>query len=115
MKTIEELYNEVLASDELKREFLTLKADQVEAFVKAHGCEATFDEVKAFFEMKKNSAEFSENELGQVAGGKSASAEEALMSVFYLGVGCAAIAFISAVAGKCGTAIEGEGMLCTPE
>ena len=32
MKTLEEFYNEVMASEELKKEFCALKPDEVEGF-----------------------------------------------------------------------------------
>lgn len=41
MKTIEELYNEVIASEDLKKEFLALKPEEVEGFAEKHGCNAT--------------------------------------------------------------------------
>ena len=74
MKTLNELYNEVTASDELKNEFLALKTpEDIVAFAKKYGCDATLDDIKAFFEEKQKAAgELSEAELEQVAGGKSA-------------------------------------------
>ena len=40
MKTLQELYNEVLASEELKRNIFRLSAiKKLGAFMKAHGCE----------------------------------------------------------------------------
>ena len=51
MKTLQELYNEVIASDELKKEFLEAgKNGKAEEFIKVHGCDATLDEIKAFLE-----------------------------------------------------------------
>ena len=43
MKTLEELYNEVMASDELKKEFCSLLPEEVEGFAEKHGCKATLD------------------------------------------------------------------------
>lgn len=37
---------------------------------------------------------------------------EAFVSVALMGIGCVALAIKSAVSGDCGTAIEGDGMLC---
>ena len=73
MKTMQELYNEIMKSDELKNGFAEAakkgEAD-VEAFVKANGCEATFEEVKAFLqETNEKSKEVSDEELAAVAGG----------------------------------------------
>ena len=71
MKTIEELYNEVMASEEMKKEFLALKPEEVEGFAEKYGCKATFDEIKAFLTEKSTaSGELSDDELEQVAGGK---------------------------------------------
>ena len=63
MKTIQELYNEIMASEELK-------AGKQEEFLKAHGCEATMEEVQAFLEAKQNEdAPLSFDELENAAGG----------------------------------------------
>ena len=115
MKTLNELYTEVIASDALKAEFLALKTpEDIVAFAKKNGCDVTLGDIKAFFEEKQKAAgELSEAELEQVAGGKSASVAEAIMSVVvFIGLGCAIAAYYSACDGKVGTAIEGEGMLC---
>ena len=75
MKTIQELYKEVIASDELKKEFMEATRDEKEAkkkvgeFLKKHGCDATIEEVKAFFE-EKLEGELDEDDLEAVAGGK---------------------------------------------
>ena len=74
MKTLQELYTEVIASDALKAEFLALKTpEDIVAFAAKHGCEATLDDIKAFFQEKQNAeGELSEDDLEQVAGGKTA-------------------------------------------
>ena len=116
MKTLEELYNEVLASEELKKEFLSLKPGEVEGFAAKNGCKASLDEIKAFFEAKKNqTGELSDEELDQVAGGKTAEGWEAILSGFSLGTVCAVMVLVSLGTGDVGTAIEGEGMLCDPD
>lgn len=77
MKTIEELYNGVMASEEMKKEFLSLKPEEVEGFAEKYGCKATFEEIKAYV-IKRNSAsnELSDDELSQVAGGKEDKKEQ---------------------------------------
>ena len=71
MKTLEELYKEVMASEELKKEFCALKPEEVEGFAEKHGCKATLDEIKAFLTEKSNAeGEVSEEEVEQIAGGK---------------------------------------------
>jgi len=79
MKTLNELYTEVISSDALKAEFLTLKTpEEIVAFAKKYGCDVTLEDIKAFFEEKQNtSGELSEEDLEQVAGGKSEAAETA--------------------------------------
>ena len=115
MKTLNELYTEVTASDALKAEFLALKTpEEIVAFAKKNGCDATLDDIKAFFEEKQKAAgELSEEDLEQVAGGKSKNDIEAYLSLYSAGLVCAFAAGVSAIFGKCGTAIEGEGMLCS--
>ena len=113
MKTVEELYREVLASEALKKEFLALRPEEVEGFAVKYGCEAGLDEIRAFFEAKRNEpGELSDAEMNQVAGGKGASLAEGALSGFTFGIGCAVVAAISVADGKCGTDIEGDKMLC---
>ena len=117
MKTLQELYTEVMNSDALKTEFLALTTpEQVVAFAEKNGCTATVEEIKAFFEEQAAATgELTDAELAQVAGGKSVSIDEIFDSVYTVGVGCAAMAIASALGykgRKCGTAIKGEGMLC---
>ena len=113
MKNVEELYREVLASEALKKEFLALRPEEVEGFAAKYGCEAKPDEIKAFFEAKRNEpGELSDAELDQVAGGKGADFSEGVLSAITVGLFCIGEAFVSAIEGKCGTAIEGDRMLC---
>ena len=71
MKTLEDLYKEVMASDELKAAFAQAAKDKkVADFLKAQGCDATEDEFKAFLtEKAKTDKALSEEELENVAGG----------------------------------------------
>lgn len=113
MKTIEELYKEVIASEDLKKEFLALKPEEVEGFAEKHGCKATLDEIKNFLTEKSAAkGELSDEEIEQVSGGKSVDFIEGFYSVCSLGLACILTAAISAGSGKCGTNIRGEGMLC---
>ena len=53
MKTMQELYDEIIASRKLKAQFLeAAKAGKTEAFLKEHGCEATMEQVAAFMKEK---------------------------------------------------------------
>ena len=55
MKTLEELYQEVLSSDELKNAFAeAMQKNSAEYFLKANGCEAAKEELKAFLLEKQN-------------------------------------------------------------
>lgn len=71
MKTLQELYNEVMNSDALKTEFLTLTTpEQVVAFVEKNGCPATLEEIKSFLKEQPAAAgELSDEKLAMVAGG----------------------------------------------
>lgn len=71
-KTVAEVYEEVMKSAELQKEFLAAeKNGSIAAFAAAHGCEATAEEVQAFLKTKLNEdKELSLDELDQVAGGK---------------------------------------------
>ena len=77
MKTVQELYGEIIASDELKKAFVeAMRADKLGDFLKAHGCEATEEEIREFVETKAAKdvpIELSEDELEHVAGGTFAT------------------------------------------
>ena len=73
VKTLQELYEEIKASDELKKAFAeAVKAGKVTEFLKAHDCDATVDELKEFVAEKAaqdSKLELSDEELEKVAGG----------------------------------------------
>lgn len=80
MKTLEALYQEILASEELQKNFAeAIKEDGAEDFLKANGCEAAKEELKAFLLEKQN--ELTEEELDSVSGGISDYAKEKLKDV----------------------------------
>ena len=84
MKTIQELYKEVMASDELKKALLDAAKDgKVMDFLKANGCDATEEELKALFEKKSEDKELTADELDNIAGGESCTkkALDATLSV----------------------------------
>ena len=77
MKTIEELYNEVMASVEMKKEFFSLKPEAVEGFAEKNGCKATLEEIKAFITERNHASKaLSDDELCQVVGGKDEKVEK---------------------------------------
>ena len=100
MKTIQELYSEIMASEELKDQFIeAAKAGKQEEFLKAHGCEATMEEVQAFLEAKQQEdAPLSFDELENAAGGEcnDETRLEQAISIMSAGLGCAAMAIMSA-------------------
>ena len=120
MKTIQELYNEVMNSQELKAKLIEAsKAGKQEEFLKAHGCEATLEEVKAFLEAKaQDDAPLSLNEMENAAGGvcNDKSAEDVCLSVFSAGFGCVIkVALTSATHGHVGRRNDSESRLCTED
>ena len=74
MKTLQKFYEEVKASDDLKKSLAeAVKSGKVTEFLKANGCDATADELKEFVAGKAaqdRGIELSEEELEMVAGGK---------------------------------------------
>lgn len=119
MKTLQELYNEVIASEELKKEYLQAVSDKkVGTFMKAHGCETTAEEFKTFLveqSQKTADKELSVEELENVAGGgcNGVTKRETYVSIFSAGIGCAIIAIGSAVTGHAGQETDSEGRLCS--
>ncbi|HJC57054.1 MAG TPA: hypothetical protein H9700_06775 [Candidatus Eisenbergiella intestinipullorum] len=73
MKTIEELYQEVLEKDAMKQEFAeALQDGRIMDFLKEYGCEAGQEEVNAFLkEQQEKEGELSDAELDAVSGGCS--------------------------------------------
>ena len=92
MKTLNELYTEIIASEELKAELLAQKTpEDIVAFAKKYGCDTTLDEIKTFSKEKwKASGELNEAELEQVAGGSATldTVGSTLWSVLTLFLGC---------------------------
>ena len=115
MKTIQELYSEIMGNQELKAKFIeAAKAGKQETFLKEHGCEATLEEVAAFLKAKsEEDAPLSVDELENSAGGGcSKKNEEITISVCTFGVGCAFQAIHSAAQGRVGKDEHEEGLLC---
>ena len=98
MKTLQELYHEIIASEELKAAFLeAAKSGKALEFLKEQGCEVTEDELKAFLS-KKNSGELSDEELDDVAGGCDEDPGPAIaLSIVSVGIRCVKIAIDTAI------------------
>ena len=114
MKTLQELYTEVMNNDALKAEFLALTTpEQIVAFAAKNGCTATMDEIKSFLEEKSAaSGELSDEELAQVAGGKGFNTKECVLSILTAGIFCVVMVDESLKGRGVGTAIAGNAMLC---
>ena len=70
MKTLEQLYEEIQADSELKKEYKKATGDKkIVDFLKAHDCDATEAELEAFISSKKNNKELDDDELDMVSGG----------------------------------------------
>lgn len=71
MKTLGELYDEVLKSEELKKALAgAVKDGKVEDFIRANGCAASAAEFSAFLkERQSKPGELADEELASVAGG----------------------------------------------
>ena len=97
MKTLQEIYSEVLKSEELKKAFSeAVQSKTVEDFLKSHGCEASMEDVAAFLkEQQAKSGEVADDELDNVAGGCNDG--EALASLFSVGTYCVIAAVRSAI------------------
>ena len=100
MKTLQELYNEVLDSEELKKSFAeAIQNNSIEDFLKANGCEASKEELAELLkEQQAKVGEISDDELDSVAGG--CNGNEAAISAMSAGLVCAALAIASTVTGS---------------
>ena len=70
MKTVDELYYEVVANEELKAAFAAAaKENKLAEFLKAQGCDATAEEAAEFLEARQSAeGELSDDELDAVCG-----------------------------------------------
>ena len=115
MKTLQELYKEIIASEELKAAFTeAAKGGKVTEFLKTQGVEATVEEVTAF--LKSQTGELSDEELDNAAGGgcNTETGFEAAISALTVGVYCAVTAIYSAASdGKYnGQKKSDDGRIC---
>lgn len=92
--TIEALYKEIIASDELKSAFAeAVKAQKLDEFLKSQGCDAAGAEIMDFIKsLRKGEGELADDELNSVAGGCNST--EAIYSMTV--VTCIVLATISA-------------------
>ncbi len=87
--TLQELYDKVMASEELKKSFAEAAQDKekLEAWLKTNGSNATVEQIGEFLKTKQKSGEISDDELENVAGGLSSGKMTA--SCLTIGLGCA--------------------------
>ena len=102
MKTLQELYDEVISSDELKKEFMAASSDESDAaaFLKKHGCDSSMEELSTFLKEKfkpENVAmtELEDADLDEVAGGGKTTT--VINSIISVGIACAGKAICSAI------------------
>ena len=70
MKTIEELYNEINASEELKKAVSEIRDKEAFAdFLKEHGCDASVKDFAAFVR-SQDEGEIEDNDTEAIVGGK---------------------------------------------
>lgn len=93
--TIEALYKEILASDELKSAFVeAVKAQKLGDFLKSQGCDAAGAEAIDFLKsLRKGEGELADDELSAVAGGCNSTEAIYSMTVAF----CIGFAIMSAV------------------
>lgn len=71
MKTIAELYQEIVNNEELKQKFAAMDINSLVEWVKAQGVDASLEELQSFIQSQTTGRnELNDNELDQVAGGK---------------------------------------------
>lgn len=114
MKTLNELYNEIQANDELKNALVeAAKSGKHLDFFREHGVEVTEEELNAFVEAKANEDKpLSKEELLSAAGGqKREGSLDVVISILTGGIGCAIAATVSAAAGHNGIKEEGDALV----
>ena len=123
MKNLQELFTEIIKSDELKTAFAQAAQTEeaVVAFAKAHGVDTTLDEIKAFLKSKTEDGDeaLSPEDVDNVSGGCNGyTAAEAAFSVT-VAFTCAIVAACSVMGASNGSHLVGSedgengGRLCS--
>lgn len=119
MKTIQELYNEIMGNQDLKAKFIgAAKESKLGDFLKELGCESKPEDIIAFLKEKGGKgAQLSAEELDNLASGGCNAPQigETLGSVVTAGLGCAGMVAFSAAFGHVGQRNEDEGRICNPD
>ncbi len=97
MKTLEELYKKVMASDELKKEFTEAakSKDGIDAWLKKHDCGATIEELGSFLKEKRE-GEMNDDDVEAVAGGKDGVTHNEIMCSVLVAIYCEILVVTSA-------------------
>jgi len=117
MKTLQELYDEITANDELKKGFAAAaqSKDALVAFAREHGVETTPDEIKAFLEASKpQEKELAPEEMENAAGGacNDKTLIETVTSTISAGIACVVEVCLSAAYGRVGKEKKNDARLC---
>ena len=113
MKTLQELYGEIISSEELKAAFAeAAKKGKGVDFLKTQGVETTAEELAVF--LKSQTGELSDEGLDNVAGGGciETNTPETASSVLIAGILCADLASGSSKDEKAGQQYKWEGRIC---
>ncbi len=100
--TLQEMYDKVMASEELKKSFAEAAQDKekLTEWLRANGSDATVEQVAEFLKAKQASGEVSDEELENVAGGID-NCGHGTFSVFTLAIGCAIESEVKSTAEDC--------------
>ena len=85
MKTLKELYGEVMASGSLKKEYFAAASDgKIDEFLSSHGCDATEKELNDLLSNPKElpQGELCDDELDSVAGGTCYHDEHPVVTIY---------------------------------
>lgn len=87
--TIQEAYNKIFSSEELKKKALdALKNGNVDEFLKENNIDLTFEQIKEYTQ-KIKTGELSKTELNMAAGGGCSDCGDIVWSTLTIGLGCA--------------------------
>ncbi len=90
MKTIEQFYNEIIASEELKEKLAAVSSEQkLDEFLKENEVEGTKEEFKEYVvEKAKTSGELTDEQLEAVAGGGVWDVVKSIIITLSFDAGC---------------------------
>ncbi len=112
MKSLENLYKEVIADETEKKEYVDAVVNgKIGEFLTEHGCSATVNEARLFMEGIRHT-ELTDDELDNVAGGGCSDGENTDNRIKVCPTGSACIYYVCVSCGKssdsCGCRSKGE-------